>query len=687
MAPNPSFVPAPEQSALRAARGVPRPGGSSSGSAAAAGAVGGKIKFQKMTGQKDSAGGGGGASEEEEDDGGEEDEGDGEGEAAGTAKGKGKKKAKHPNKRNTTSTGRKKISISYIEDKARRSVTFTKRKSGLMKKAYEISTLTGIDCCVVLVSESGMLYTFSTPGLSGVTDHPRGQAVITASLKGEIRGDGKGGEEEPSESGRASRRGSATPGLAGDGGEHFAMGPALGGLRLPEMVPPSLAAGQTGSFPSFDHYPVASSSSAPPLSHAAPAGAEELPVPPLHFGNPQPQPQPSSSSFDFSAPPPAPPTSAPLPQPAFSSSSNSLYPYPFSAPLPSASTSTAPAPSPPLSLQPSHLHAHLPLSAPPPSSTASEALTPYALARLNHAQAFASYQAAAPFERVGRVGSAVGVGAGAGVRSAAASVAMSARSVSGGGGGGGGGAEESGNGRKRRAETAETEEGARRVRERTERSLSLEDGGGGRKQAGEAGGEKEKGKEVAQGAEGIEERRVRWKRKAVDALAEAKQHRTLPLSLRAHAYSLISALPLPPLVPPYASEPERAYAINLDLEGDGEGDDPFLLYASLERMCAKAGLEGTVEEELERAVGEFEGRWLPHELSSLPPAFQKTALAHARPLLIALFDFLEAHGLVSEALHMRLASFRIDERAKEKGVGEEGRGRLYGPAGARAEDA
>lgn len=41
---------------------------------------------------------------------------------------------KHPQKRNASSTGRKKIAISYIDDKARRNVTFTKRKSGLMKK-------------------------------------------------------------------------------------------------------------------------------------------------------------------------------------------------------------------------------------------------------------------------------------------------------------------------------------------------------------------------------------------------------------------------------------------------------------------------------------------------------------------------------------------------------------------------
>lgn len=55
-----------------------------------------------------------------------------------------------------------------------------------------MSTLTGTDCLVVVVSESGLLYTFSTPALSGVTDHPRGREFLEAALRGEIRGDGTG---------------------------------------------------------------------------------------------------------------------------------------------------------------------------------------------------------------------------------------------------------------------------------------------------------------------------------------------------------------------------------------------------------------------------------------------------------------------------------------------------------------
>lgn len=39
--------------------------------------------------------------------------------------------------------GRRKINIEFIQDKSRRHITFSKRKAGIMKKAYELSTLTG----------------------------------------------------------------------------------------------------------------------------------------------------------------------------------------------------------------------------------------------------------------------------------------------------------------------------------------------------------------------------------------------------------------------------------------------------------------------------------------------------------------------------------------------------------------
>ena len=43
--------------------------------------------------------------------------------------------------------GRVKIPMEYIKNKLRRYTTFSKRKSNIMKKAYELSTLTGTQVC------------------------------------------------------------------------------------------------------------------------------------------------------------------------------------------------------------------------------------------------------------------------------------------------------------------------------------------------------------------------------------------------------------------------------------------------------------------------------------------------------------------------------------------------------------
>lgn len=57
--------------------------------------------------------------------------------------------------------GRRKIQIEYIQDKSRRHITFSKRKAGIMKKAYELSTLTGTQVLLLVVSETGTVYSRS----------------------------------------------------------------------------------------------------------------------------------------------------------------------------------------------------------------------------------------------------------------------------------------------------------------------------------------------------------------------------------------------------------------------------------------------------------------------------------------------------------------------------------------------
>ncbi|KAL7309400.1 transcription factor of the MADS box [Mucor circinelloides] len=83
-----------------------------------------------------------------------------------------------PAKRN----GRRKIKIEYIEDKNRRHITFSKRKAGIMKKAYELSTLTGTQVLLLVVSETGLVYTFTTTKLQPIVTKPEGKNLIQACL-------------------------------------------------------------------------------------------------------------------------------------------------------------------------------------------------------------------------------------------------------------------------------------------------------------------------------------------------------------------------------------------------------------------------------------------------------------------------------------------------------------------------
>eukprot|EP00339_Tiarina_fusa_P027095 CAMPEP_0117028730 /NCGR_PEP_ID=MMETSP0472-20121206/20870_1 /TAXON_ID=693140 ORGANISM="Tiarina fusus, Strain LIS" /NCGR_SAMPLE_ID=MMETSP0472 /ASSEMBLY_ACC=CAM_ASM_000603 /LENGTH=318 /DNA_ID=CAMNT_0004736311 /DNA_START=77 /DNA_END=1033 /DNA_ORIENTATION=- len=78
--------------------------------------------------------------------------------------------------------GRRKINIEFIEDKSRRHITFSKRKAGIMKKAYELSTLTGTQVLLLVASETGHVYTFATPKLQPLITKPDGKNLIQACL-------------------------------------------------------------------------------------------------------------------------------------------------------------------------------------------------------------------------------------------------------------------------------------------------------------------------------------------------------------------------------------------------------------------------------------------------------------------------------------------------------------------------
>ncbi|CAN7005235.1 hypothetical protein IGI04_009126 [Brassica rapa subsp. trilocularis] len=57
--------------------------------------------------------------------------------------------------------GRKKLEIKRIENKSSRQVTFSKRRSGLIEKARQLSVLCDASVALLVVSSSGKLYSFS----------------------------------------------------------------------------------------------------------------------------------------------------------------------------------------------------------------------------------------------------------------------------------------------------------------------------------------------------------------------------------------------------------------------------------------------------------------------------------------------------------------------------------------------
>lgn len=97
-----------------------------------------------------------------------------------------------------TQKERRKIEIKFIQDKSRRHITFSKRKAGIMKKAYELSVLTGTQVLLLVVSETGLVYTFTTPKLQPLVTKSEGKNLIQACLNApeEGMGDDQGDQSD-----------------------------------------------------------------------------------------------------------------------------------------------------------------------------------------------------------------------------------------------------------------------------------------------------------------------------------------------------------------------------------------------------------------------------------------------------------------------------------------------------------
>ncbi|XP_063534572.1 serum response factor homolog isoform X1 [Cydia strobilella] len=89
---------------------------------------------------------------------------------------------KSPPSNGKKTKGRVKIKMEYIDNKLRRYTTFSKRKTGIMKKAYELSTLTGTQVMLLVASETGHVYTFATRKLQPMITSDSGKRLIQTCL-------------------------------------------------------------------------------------------------------------------------------------------------------------------------------------------------------------------------------------------------------------------------------------------------------------------------------------------------------------------------------------------------------------------------------------------------------------------------------------------------------------------------
>lgn len=74
--------------------------------------------------------------------------------------------------------GRKKISIQRISDERNRQVTFTKRKFGLMKKAYELSVLCDCEIAVIIFNSHNKLFQYASTDMDKVLLKYTGKIMI-----------------------------------------------------------------------------------------------------------------------------------------------------------------------------------------------------------------------------------------------------------------------------------------------------------------------------------------------------------------------------------------------------------------------------------------------------------------------------------------------------------------------------
>ncbi|KAK7392712.1 hypothetical protein VNO78_21158 [Psophocarpus tetragonolobus] len=64
--------------------------------------------------------------------------------------------------------GRQKIEMKKISNERKLRVAFSKRRTGIVKKASELATLCGVDLAVIMFSPSNQVFSFGTPNVESV---------------------------------------------------------------------------------------------------------------------------------------------------------------------------------------------------------------------------------------------------------------------------------------------------------------------------------------------------------------------------------------------------------------------------------------------------------------------------------------------------------------------------------------
>ncbi|KAK2390857.1 agamous MADS-box protein AGL62 [Trifolium repens] len=66
--------------------------------------------------------------------------------------------------------GRRKIEMKRMTNDSNMHVTFSKRRSELLKKASELSTLCGVNVSLVVLSPGGEIFSFGHPNVDTIVD-------------------------------------------------------------------------------------------------------------------------------------------------------------------------------------------------------------------------------------------------------------------------------------------------------------------------------------------------------------------------------------------------------------------------------------------------------------------------------------------------------------------------------------